>query len=290
MRLAVHRSMSNTHETRLGLQGSAEAAGLSSGSDRPDSAVPRGFGRGTPDREPNPTRFALSHAAVIQLDELSSQLVWLRSVWEQLSQGHACAIDSFSTAARHYLVMRMNPEGTSLANCPRSEDVEMLRRGLLGERQKVIAIDSNKSHSTVTSRMGACLGCMGFVPRATRVPPLLVAAAVASTSRARLVNARLTRLEGGALQLVSIPRLDQRCAARLTPAERHVVRCIVDGMMHWQVSKHRTTAARTIANQLASAFRKLGVSGRSELLAFLAMESATAGAAPPSDETVNEVG
>ncbi|MEI9949987.1 MAG: helix-turn-helix transcriptional regulator [Pseudomonadota bacterium] len=167
----------------------------------------------------------------------------------------------------------MDPGGAG-RSAPRSEDLEMLRRGLLGQRQKVIAIDLNKSHSTVTSRMGGCLGCMGFAPLATRAPALLVAAAVASTSRARLASARLTPLEDGAMQLVSIPRLDRLCVPRLTAAERHVVRCIVDGMMHREVSKHRTTATRTVANQLASAFRKLGVSGRSELLAFLATESA----------------
>jgi DNA-binding NarL/FixJ family response regulator len=55
--------------------------------------------------------------------------------------------------------------------------------------------------------------------------------------------------------------------ARLTPAE-HVVACsLVAGSSHLQIARQRGSSSRTVASQVASVFRKAGVSGRRELAA-----------------------
>jgi DNA-binding NarL/FixJ family response regulator len=41
---------------------------------------------------------------------------------------------------------------------------------------------------------------------------------------------------------------------------------LLEGSSHAQISSERGTSARTVANQLATAFRKLGVSGRGQLV------------------------
>lgn len=51
----------------------------------------------------------------------------------------------------------------------------------------------------------------------------------------------------------------------LSPAEREVVELALVGMTNEQIALQRGCSQRTIANQLASVFRKLGVRSRVEL-------------------------
>ena len=55
----------------------------------------------------------------------------------------------------------------------------------------------------------------------------------------------------------------------LTRAERDVVSGILRGESNGDIGKRRGTRARTIANQVAGIFRKLGVQSRAELVARL---------------------
>lgn len=53
----------------------------------------------------------------------------------------------------------------------------------------------------------------------------------------------------------------------LTAAEREVLALLLAGRTNAEIARRRTTSVRTVANQLASLYRKLGVSGRREILA-----------------------
>lgn len=55
--------------------------------------------------------------------------------------------------------------------------------------------------------------------------------------------------------------------ADLTAAEREVAALVLDGHDNAGIAKARGTSLRTTANQVASIFRKLGVSSRAELAA-----------------------
>jgi DNA-binding NarL/FixJ family response regulator len=57
---------------------------------------------------------------------------------------------------------------------------------------------------------------------------------------------------------------------RLTHAETEVVRAALTGATNSEVAAKRQTSLRTVANQLASAYRKLGVCSRSELAVRIA--------------------
>jgi DNA-binding CsgD family transcriptional regulator len=63
----------------------------------------------------------------------------------------------------------------------------------------------------------------------------------------------------------------------LTEAERAVVSGVLRGLSNAQIAATRGASVRTVANQLASVFRKLGVRSRHELIAHVA-----AGRAPQS--------
>lgn len=53
----------------------------------------------------------------------------------------------------------------------------------------------------------------------------------------------------------------------LTAAEEQVVEFVLEGLSNKEIAQRRGTRERTVANQLASIFRKLQVTSRSELAA-----------------------
>jgi len=66
--------------------------------------------------------------------------------------------------------------------------------------------------------------------------------------------------------VISTPAARPASFAVLAPAERAVVECVLAGLSQRQVANVRRSTPRTIANQLASAYRKLGVGSRVELV------------------------
>lgn len=81
------------------------------------------------------------------------------------------------------------------------------------------------------------------------------------------------RFGGEDLVVVSLPSDAEVCAPALTRAEREVVRDVLAGCATTEIARIRGRSPRTVANQLASIYRKLGVSSRAELAARLAGRS-----------------
>jgi DNA-binding NarL/FixJ family response regulator len=59
----------------------------------------------------------------------------------------------------------------------------------------------------------------------------------------------------------------------LSAAERAITRAVLLGKSNDEIARERGRSVRTVANQVAAVFRKLGVGSRSELAAALAMSS-----------------
>ena len=70
----------------------------------------------------------------------------------------------------------------------------------------------------------------------------------------------------GELEVVSVARPVLKLADLLSGAELEVTVRVVEGLNHEAIARARGTSKRTIANQIAAAYRKLGVSGRAELI------------------------
>ena len=77
------------------------------------------------------------------------------------------------------------------------------------------------------------------------------------------------RLQLGEFAAVRLPPLPVRPPMRLTPGELAVITLIFQGKTDPQIARTRATSRRTVLNQVASIFRKLGVKNRLELLALL---------------------
>jgi DNA-binding NarL/FixJ family response regulator len=110
---------------------------------------------------------------------------------------------------------------------------------------------------------------MGMDRHVSRIPVLLVAAANAFREGASSAG-RVSSLHDGQdeLRVISLPRPDSALSCKLSPAECSVVGLLMAGHTHAEIGEVRNRSARTIANQLAAAFNKLGVSGRVELLRY----------------------
>jgi DNA-binding CsgD family transcriptional regulator len=70
-------------------------------------------------------------------------------------------------------------------------------------------------------------------------------------------------------------RPDLGLRGQLSVSEFAVLSGLVEGKSHKQIAKERNASAHTVANQLTSAFRRLAVSGRLELLRALASQDAS---------------
>jgi DNA-binding NarL/FixJ family response regulator len=73
--------------------------------------------------------------------------------------------------------------------------------------------------------------------------------------------------DGEEFILLSYPVARPRSWDRLSDAERAVAEALLEGQSNAEIAAARGVAVRTIANQVASIFRKLGVRSRTELAA-----------------------
>jgi DNA-binding NarL/FixJ family response regulator len=73
----------------------------------------------------------------------------------------------------------------------------------------------------------------------------------------------------GEFLVLSIPLPRPPEAARLTPAERQVLDLLLRGRSNAAIAGRLGRATRTVANQVAAIFQKLGVNSRGELAAVL---------------------
>ena len=84
------------------------------------------------------------------------------------------------------------------------------------------------------------------------------------------LRVNVVQVAGVRYVVLSYAMSDPSLSARLTAAERDVLALLLWGLSNAEIALQRGTAVRTVANQIASIFQKLGVSSRSELAAALA--------------------
>jgi DNA-binding NarL/FixJ family response regulator len=88
--------------------------------------------------------------------------------------------------------------------------------------------------------------------------------------RPRGLRATEFQLGGERLRVLSFPLEDLDLPASLSCAEREVARALVEGRSNAVIAAERGTSVRTVANQVATVFRKMNARSRSEFIAALA--------------------
>jgi DNA-binding NarL/FixJ family response regulator len=184
-------------------------------------------------------------------------------LWHGLCDGIWKFVDTFSSQTRCYAILREQ----RVPRPPEPRLLTMLALTMSGHSRKVLAFDLNLSLSTISGGVQGCLRSMGLECR--HAPALLIMAASSAQQQRSAASAwRFSRLQLGADQylVVSAHRPDLAFPSPLSEAEASVVRDLVGGLSYAAIAEKRSKSVRTIANQIAAAFRKLGVSGRQALM------------------------
>jgi DNA-binding NarL/FixJ family response regulator len=205
-------------------------------------------------------REALRYAVARDLGRAQPRSTGDLELWDALLDGRWSLLDAFARAGTRYLVAHRNPpepaEVVALRALPPLERT-VLTLTLAGRAGKWIALDLQLSESTVTRALRMALARLG---------------AGTTTALAGVQGARFELLDGvaGGVEIAAA-RLAEPAAAvpSLSQAERAIIGGLLGGKCIAAIAQERGTSSRTVANQVASTYRKLGVSSRRELLARL---------------------
>jgi DNA-binding NarL/FixJ family response regulator len=210
----------------------------------------------------------LTRGASTPPDQPEAELLDLGLLWRDLLLGKVFVLEGYYSEDRCFLAVEYRSERRKRALNPAR--VAILERILLGESQKSVAIERKLAVSTVALTCSDCLRAMGQNHLASRVPALVVMAAHAARGFA-IEPARVYRFNEPNREhwVISAERPDRTLPSVLTTAEAAVTRLLVEGHPHEKIAELRHTSRRTVANQLASGFRKMGISGRGALLSAL---------------------
>lgn len=217
---------------------------------------------------------------VIAADAQTASEIDLALTWRDLVQGSCTVVGSFFDVARCGLLLSARqPREKALSG----RRLEVLESVLCGIGQNCVAIDLQLAASTVALNARQALEALGVSGRPSRVHPLLMLAAKAGRERT-LASASLSFVSSpfGEVQVVGIPRPERRLSGVLPAAELEVISMLVQGCCYAEISQRRGTSERTIANQIAAVFKRLNVSGRSELIQRLFMLDGVASRPAPA--------
>jgi len=178
-------------------------------------------------------------------------------LWPALIAGRWSLLDAFTASGRRYIVAYENPAAAPEPRALRPHERAVLEHALEGRAGKWIALEMDLSESTVARILCAALRRIGAADLAA-----------AAGARAALFEALDGVATNDALALARVAP-GPWPLARLSDAERHVAMCMLGGMRRAGIARERGTSQRTVANQIASIYHKLGISSRRELMVQL---------------------
>jgi DNA-binding CsgD family transcriptional regulator len=228
-------------------------------------------------------------ARALRNDATAGQPLDLALLWRDLVTGESRVVRSFACEQRCYLLLGQRRSGEPRPRRPQARKIRILESLFFLGAQKNVALEFGVSLSSVAGVTKECLEALGLPSQPSRVSPLVIAAAHAARRETTVCWGRASRFEhaGRSYRVVSLDRPDAELSSLLTPAQYEVVRLRIEGKSHVEIAVLRRRSRRTIANQLAESFRRLGVSGRSELIRCLITQPPTVlgrkpARAPPS--------
>lgn len=195
------------------------------------------------------------------LDRTIREGLELADLWRALFDGRLFIAGTHHEANRSYATLEAGHHGRAR---PADVDAKILQRILTGEGQKAVAFELGVSAHCVGFSCTKTLRAVANGRMVSRAPLVLVMAALAAQG-CPLRPLRFEHAAGDSRWVVSVEVPGQGLFRRLSPSEAEVARLAILGWTHAQVAFERETALRTVANQIAAIFRKVGVSGRAAL-------------------------
>ncbi len=218
--------------------------------------------------EPNPA-FWLPlepEAAVVSAEAYAPFPFTLARLWRDLMEGRWRVRRTWCCPVRCHAELVPSPDRSR----PILErERKFIERALVGDFEKCIALDAGVSISTVAGQIARVMQGWGLPGGVSYFPPLLTIAAHAHLGRTRNLLGLAFAADAGSSLLVSAGRPDNILPTSLSASERSIVNRLVEGCTRDQIARERGRSSRTVANQMAAIFAKLGTPGRRTLISKL---------------------
>jgi DNA-binding CsgD family transcriptional regulator len=161
-------------------------------------------------------------------------------VWTALVDGRWSLVEhTDSDGQRHYLAFENTPRAQAYRALTERESI-VVDQSIQGLAGRYIAYSTGLTPARISRLLTSAATKLGF------------------HNRLELVRVASTLRSHGKFGLLGSP---------LTEAERDVWRLVSEGLTNAEIAKRRGTSVRTVVNQVANLFRKVGVRGRGGLVA-----------------------
>jgi DNA-binding NarL/FixJ family response regulator len=195
------------------------------------------------------------------------------ALWQGLVAGRWSIVDHFLGGGRRYYVVVHNPpEARPIRGLTEREELA-LGYVIGGTSNKIASFALGESESTYSRTTQQAMSKLGIQSRAALIE---LAGRLGSGRRQATGDVELHPLEIDGVKLPVIAAAPLPFPDSFTAAERDVASMLLAGRSSAEIAGARSTSKRTVANQLASIYRKCGVSTREELAASLLTRPPTA--------------
>ncbi len=193
------------------------------------------------------------------------------ATWQSLKSGALSVVDTFIGSQRHYAVLLVGDRQLGEPVVRPCMDARRLEDWLGGIAQKNLSIDFGVSPSCVSSGLRRDIAELGISCAPSKVPLIIAILAAAAQSRGAVRGARAGCFvhDSKRYLVLGVPRPESLLFERLSPAEFASLRMLVEGKTYAEIGRERGVALRTVANQIASMFRRLNLSRKSGLQSLL---------------------
>lgn len=178
--------------------------------------------------------------------------------WQGLVDGRWSLVDHFEGSGRRYYVAMRNPPNATLIRKLSEKERSVIGYTLRGTSQKIGAYALGMAPSNYSRALRNGMSKLGI-----RTVPALM-------ELGERLNSGEVDPIGGVEAPVAVVAADApELPGSFTESEREVARLLLQGPSNREIASARGTTPRTIANQLASMYAKMGVNSREELVAHL---------------------
>jgi len=195
------------------------------------------------------------------------QTIDLAQCWQELASGRQQIADCGASEEHYFLLLTRSAKVGRARRGIRARNFQVLNRVLLTPSRKQLSLEVGLSTSSIAALSKQCLELIGLSCTPYTAPPLLIMAASAARAQASghvgISGERWTLPPH--FEMIRAPRPELEFASAFSRAEFDVAQRLLEGNSYAQIARYRRTAARTIANQVASIFNRVGVSSRHEL-------------------------
>ncbi|HET9953765.1 MAG TPA: helix-turn-helix transcriptional regulator [Polyangiaceae bacterium] len=213
---------------------------------------------------------------------LATRVLELELIWPLLKAGLIKVSRTLFTSTHTSFLLAPGAAARAKKSLP-ERYAEILERTLLDSGPKVVAAELGYSISGIGTILRQSLEFFGLACKPSQVPALLVMAAAAARVSKRKDGCEWASSSAFAsVSFVTAERPERVLRGVLSPAQLSVTALLVEGKSYSEIASLRHTSERTIANQVAGTFRRLGVSGRAELLRYLVTSPRVFPETPPA--------